>query len=654
MTRKTSNALRSQTRRTRPDLEGLEDRRLLSSDSLHHSIAAVAASSGAFSHKDTLFTYTTPTGGHAEIKVVGLGNLAGTTVDSGNLELEYGGTNAYSKIVGQVHGGGGRAPLASILNSQLVDAGQTNSLSGVGGNVLASVKMGNFDLIKGGNINLTPGVNSLILDSVGPATQIHLRALPPAPTPSTSLVTTSPVIVTTTSGSSGAVFQSLTTTTSSGASASTLEAGQSTTITTNNVSATYISNAAQAQTLSSISGAFKAGANLVEPLATGQPLSIPPAPPGIIFKVNSIKGSPTEPINLLTDSKIFGYDPTTGQLVRFDLNLMNDTGEQDPTFTPIPVPSNPMGEGLNLGWNGSQLDVLVSSGTTVYAYNATTGAFVGSFTTTNAINSIGSTDTLTVLGSSVTNQLEAINLAASLKTGQAHPQGTVQPTVGFTLLGGLTGVSGSNNLFATVAATFDSFQPNVPLLGIQAFGTGQVLTTPGHGTTFSYNLSTGNSTALIQRGAYTNVPSPPPALGSIDQSLALVAPAASGNTINLYESSSSSRMLTLNYADHLAALSSSFRPDLTGSALIDIQGNVQSIRGGSATGMILNDNGNLNLVKFASVTNSTIVGQPLGHLQIERRLNDKILTPTRTVAGRNGVKVDPNLQPIGPLSQTND
>ena len=81
----------------------------------------------------------------------------------------------------------------------------------------------------------------------------------------------------------------------------------------------------------------------------------------------------------------------------------------DPTFTPISVPGDPAVAGLNLAWNGSQLDVLVSSGTTVYAYNATTGASVGSFTDaifmSLPINSIGSTDTLTVLGSYQTNQL---------------------------------------------------------------------------------------------------------------------------------------------------------------------------------------------------------------------------------------------------------
>ena len=69
-----------------------------------HSIAAVASSNGAFSHKNTEFTYTTPTGGHAVINVVGLGNLAGTTVDgSGALHLH--------------HFDGGRAPAHLVTTS---------------------------------------------------------------------------------------------------------------------------------------------------------------------------------------------------------------------------------------------------------------------------------------------------------------------------------------------------------------------------------------------------------------------------------------------------------------------------------------------------------------------------------------------------------
>jgi hypothetical protein len=101
-------------------------------------------------------------------------------------------------------------------------------------------------------------------------------------------------------------------------------------------------------------------------------------------------------------------------------------------------------------------------------------------------------------------------------------------------------------------------------------------------------------------------------------------------------------------------LSESFRPDLVGSALIDIQGSVQSIRGGTAKGLVLNDSGNLNLVKFQSVADSTIVGQPIGHIQFLKRSHILILTPSRTAAGRNGVTVDPSLSQIGPLSQPND
>ena len=83
MRRMPSSAQRIQTRRAQPVIEGLEDRRLLSHVSLRHSVSTAAASSGGvFSDNGTKFTYTTPTGGQAVIQVVGLGNLAGTTVDS--------------------------------------------------------------------------------------------------------------------------------------------------------------------------------------------------------------------------------------------------------------------------------------------------------------------------------------------------------------------------------------------------------------------------------------------------------------------------------------------------------------------------------------------------------------------------------------------
>src|SRR5262249_4927056 len=155
--------------------------------------------------------------------VVGLGNLLGTTLtSSGALELVYGDTNAYSKITGSVHGGGGHAPLASIQNSRLISAGASNSLSGVGGDVVQSFLLSPFDLIDGGRINLTPGVNSLILDSIGADTQINLRALPPAPTTQVTLPTSNLVVSTTPnltgSTSSIIVFRAFSTTTTTNSS----------------------------------------------------------------------------------------------------------------------------------------------------------------------------------------------------------------------------------------------------------------------------------------------------------------------------------------------------------------------------------------------------------------------------------------------------
>ena len=219
MTLKSSSAHRYQAHRARPFLEGLEDRKLLSRASLG-TAAAAASPGGVFSQDNRVFTYTTPSGGHATIQVVGLGNLLGTTVStSGALELVYGDTNAFSKITGQVRGGNGHAPLGSIQNSQLIAAGAQNSLSGVGGDVLQSVLLSSFDLIAGGRINLTPGVNSLILDSIGANTQVNLRALPPAPVTqvvlptSNLLVSSSPTPAGATS--SFVVFREFTTNTTS-------------------------------------------------------------------------------------------------------------------------------------------------------------------------------------------------------------------------------------------------------------------------------------------------------------------------------------------------------------------------------------------------------------------------------------------------------
>ena len=659
--------------RARPVLEGLEGRQLLSAVSPRRSVSA-ASSGGVLSSHGTEFSYETPTGGRAIIRIDGLGNLAGTTVDSsGALHLVYGGTNTFSAIVSNVHGGDGLAPLASIENSQLVAAGAENSLSGVGGNVLQAVYLKDFNLIAGGSINLTSGVNTVSLNAVGPDTQIHLRELPEAIQPST-IQADIEASKNSSASSSSSSFSSSSSSSSSTSTIPLMMPGVAYTNTSSEgIATTYVRDKSGAVTLTAVSGTFTAGSNIVEPLPAGQPPQTPPpAPPGVILRVNQIGGDTTGPINVLTDPVIFGYDPTTGDVIRFVINLTDDTGTVDSTFAPIPVPGDPASAGLNLGWDGSQLVVLVSSGTTVYAYNATTGVAVGSFTASEPINSIATADTVTVLGSYATNQLQMINLPASLQTGVEQPAtGSPQnfsPAAGFTLLGGLTGLPGSTSVTATVAAFFDSFQPTQLELGTQSINTTRV-TTPkrrSEPSELKYAFTPGTASAVTQNGAYVpatpNFPAPTvpgAALGSIDQSTALVNGISNGaNTVQL-----SSGTITLDYPDLLVALSEAFRPDLAGSALIDIQGDVQSVRGSTATGMVLNDTGNLNLLQFGSVTNSTIIGQPVSHLNIQSRSNVTVLTPSRTITtststtdndGRNGVTVDRRLQPIGPLSQPNE
>lgn len=84
--------------------------------------------------------------------------------------------------------------------------------------------------------------------------------------------------------------------------------------------------------------------------------------------------------------------------------------------------------------------------------------------------------------------------------------------------------------------------------------------------------------------------------------------------------------------------------------MIDIQGDVQSIRGSKANGMFLNDTGNLATIKIPTIENSTIVGQPISHPVVRNRKNTTIYSSSRIADGRNGVAVVQNIQPIGPTT----
>jgi hypothetical protein len=122
--------------------------------------------------------------------------------------------------------------------------------------------------------------------------------------------------------------------------------------------------------------------------------------------------------------------------------------------------------------------------------------------------------------------------------------------------------------------------------------------------------------------------------------------------------------ISLQFTDPITDLSETFRPDLngdpaagTGPVLIDVQGNIQSLRGLSANGLVLNDTGFLNLIRTGQISNSTILAQPIGHVQTPpgKRTNVTLVsTANRTFRNRGGVALVPGLNQIGPLSFTND
>jgi hypothetical protein len=514
-----------------------------------------------------------------------------------------------------VSGGTGEAPLGDIQHLAV----GLNSFSGIGGSLINVVNLRNFDLIDGGQINLTAGVHQLFLNSVGANTQIHLRELP---------------------------VQFLT--------------GSSPSSTTDNgVNLQFVTDLLGANTLTAAAGSplipnFPAFANTEPSSATsGKNPGPPPAPPGVVVSLGSIHGRPRASTSL-EDPEVFGYDPVANALIRFDTTT--GAALQTIPLSGLLTPST-MG-GVALGRDSGQQVALVGSGSTVYAFSVVTGTLVGSFSTANlhgftSIDGIGSTDNQTVLMDSsagTAGMAQLIDLTSSLAKGQAVSIGSAfSPQNEFTFAGGLTGVAGENTVYAAGSAFFNTQTPNLIQAGIMAIGVSR-----------TGKLSESSRTALKSNGSFINTGSqttppvfPYQGIGSIDQSLALLTGLSGGkNVVTLYNPSNLSTefAILLNDPNQLTDLSESFRPDLVDSALLDIQGNLQSLRATSAQGFVMNVEGYANLVKIQRTSDSTFVALPFAHAQMPERSNVTILSSSRSVDGRNGITIDRNLQPVGPLS----
>ena len=648
--------MKRQTRTLRPRAEGLEDRQLMAQYFLPNGTKINLQDltrlrlqrQNGVPLTFRLIQYAAPDGAQVTLKLFGAGSLQGTTVrPDGVLDLVYNGTNASSVIRATVKGGSTPPKLGTIRDA---DVTNINNLTGVGANLVKTVDLHQFDLIDGGKVNLMGGVGIFNLDAVGKNTQVNLRSIPnfnARPTVSTS---SSGLITTTNSSGTQVLTQAGGSTSTSGTAA----AANPTTVTLSGLTYNYVDEANGGRSLVSVTGTFVPGPNLqgTRALNAAGPT---PAPAGTIVSINHINGrSGTAPS--LGDSQIFGYDATTNQLIRFD----TVTGAQTLVVS-LPGTAN-ANTGLGMGHKGNELVALVAQGTTVRAYDAVTGASVGQFSAANLptgfqqINGVGSSDTATILTDSSVDLAQTIDVTASLASGQAVSIGApFAPLRQFGLSGGATGVAGSTTLFAAGGAQFDTFTPGRNLLGILALNSSPA------------GLREVSRTAVTALGQF--IPNLTPAtrtipLGSVDTSLAIGGGVVNGvNLVTLYNPTglATQGTITLNDPNRLTALTSSFHPELVDTALVDIEGNTQTFTARDATGLALNNNGNLNLIKIQQATDSSIIGLPVGHVEIAQRTNVTITSSNRTfvfqggVANvpnftRGGVTINKTIRPIGPLT----
>jgi hypothetical protein len=251
----------------------------------------------------------------------------------------------------------------------------------------------------------------------------------------------------------------------------------------------------------------------------------------------------------------------------------------------------------------------------------------------------------------------AIDVQKSLATGMAVT--IASPFItdnGFSFAGDPTGVAESTNLYVFGAQSFNTAQSPLRQAGVMTITNLNSSTPRTTGSTvLPVPTDPQGTTPFINFG---NTPGPltgqGPAIGGIENLLGIDEGVNNGvNFIRLYAPGTltSEGSLNLQDPDKLVALSETFHPELSGSALIDVQGNVSAFNANSASGMVLNDQGNLDLVQIGTTSNSEIIGEPLSHVQMPRRIGTvTLVTTSRSVNTRNGVLIVPSLRTLGTLS----
>jgi hypothetical protein len=334
--------------------------------------------------------------------------------------------------------------------------------------------------------------------------------------------------------------------------------------------------------------------------------------------------------------------------------------------TPLPAPMNVNGT--------TQQVVVVGYGNIVQAYSMVTGNMVGWFripanTGITKIDGIaGSGGNIYVTDSKngaipAQNAItQGFNLTASLddinKNGVVTGSSLTSPN-SFMSKGGSTGVTGVSFIYNAGTAYFDPYTPSNPnaQLGIMKIN-----------VDFNSNLSV----STTAKASSSQIASIDYVMGSVDQNILLVNPidAVTSADLTTYTAQmynpttlASAGSIKINTQPNtvLSGLSESFYPQLFGSSVIDVKGNLKTFTAVNTNNMVLNVNGIANFTRINSAQNTAIIAHPILHLAVSWKPNANVniissARPTDITTGgksrpgtRGGVQIVKKLPVIGPL-----
>ena len=590
---------------------------------------------------------------------------------NGGIHLIFDGTNFNSQIIGSlVNVPNNVNPSINEIRDADVSPYDT---TGVGTNQIGYLNLNRFNLGNGGRINLSAGVQRLFINDIGHSTQLDLAALATPPT---------------TSPQNPGGLNSTTTTSTSGSTAVTNSTGQKTITTTvngitvittlpttdqltvSNNELTGVGGIILPGSIPSTSGNTRVEVQGVELIVrnvngANNPLVNPNPSPRL--GVESIAGVDASNNQLLTFNIV--RDPSTWAITQANLTSTVTVARYDGDTT-SPLVGAAVAQYGNatlpvMNVKGTQQVVVVAYGNHVQAYRTLDGSEIGHFTVNastgiNHINGIGGSGGVIFLtdsadGSNSTGVTQGFDLTQSLNTGTAVTTGTpFQSPKTFESLGGTTAVAGISYLYNAGAAFFDPYTPinTTPQLGVMKLNVAS-----------NYNLSV-NTSAKVSN---LSVASQSYVMGSVDQNLILVSP--NPTITNGYQTQTllnpntlaSAGTIQIQYGSTLSGLSESYYPQLFGSSVIDIKGNLKTFTAVNTDNMVLNVNGIANFTRINDAQNTTIIAHPILHLAVSWKpgANVNLISsarPTNTTPGgktrpgtRGGVQIVKKLPVIGPL-----